>query len=225
MNFLALVNRTRLECGVSGSDLASVSGQTGESARLIAWCQSAWLDIQSARTDWQWMRKSASFQTVAGQATYTPAAIGLADFGSWFRDTFRNYDTAAGIKSETFMDYLAYDDWLDSYQIGALRSVQTRPNVITITAAKSIGLGPVPAAGYTVTGDYFSVPSDLAANTDTPGLPAQFHMAIVYRAMVSYGMYEAAGETVQRGQMEFDKMMRRLHAHQMPEITAGGALC
>ena len=47
--------------------------------------------------------------------------------------------------------------------------------------------------GYTITGDYFRSPTEMVADGDLPtGLPAQFHMAIVYLAMTYYAGYEAA---------------------------------
>lgn len=261
------------------------------------------------RQDWDWMRTTATFPTVTGQATYTTTQIGLTDFGKWARDTFRNYanpsvtfsiaspcvmtltshnlsvgdtvipfttgalptgltsgttyyvqsvpssdtvtlsatsggtaintsgtqsgthtissnnvTTFAGLKSEIFMPYIEYDFWRDGYEFGALRQTQTRPTVITITPNKSIGLGPFPISGYTVLGDYYRVPTEMSVNTDTPTLPTQYHMAIVYRAMMSYGAFEAASEVYQRGEMEFNKMIRRVLADRLPEITAGSAL-
>jgi hypothetical protein len=49
-------------------------------------------------------------------------------------------------------------------------------------------------------------------------------MAIVYRAMMSYGAYEAAAEVYQRGEAEFNRMIRRVLADRLPEISAGSAL-
>ncbi len=308
LNFLQLVNRARLNCGISGSDLIGVTGQTGESLRVISWVNESWLDLQAQRQDWLWLRKSIAFQTVANQYAYTPAQAGLSDFGAWDRDTFRNYQnpivtvsiaspgvvtyaahllstgdsiifattsalptglsvglvyyvvnpttdtfqlsttvggtaiattgaqsgahtmtssnttTFAGMRSEIFMGYTAYDDWRNAYLYGALRTIKTRPNEISITPLKALALGPIPDAGYTIIGDYFSAPSELVLATDIPALPVKYHLAIVYKAMVAYGLYEAATEVVQRGQMELDKWMRRINADQMTEITAGGAL-
>jgi hypothetical protein len=309
VNFLALVQRLKTECGVSGSTPTSVVSQTGEYGRLVNWINTAWMDIQMMRQDWDWMRTTATFPTVTGQATYTTTQIGLTDFGKWARDTFRNYanpsvtfsiaspcvmtltshnlsvgdtvipfttgalptgltsgttyyvqsvpssdtvtlsatsggtaintsgtqsgthtissnnvTTFAGLKSEIFMPYIEYDFWRDGYEFGALRQTQTRPTVITITPNKSIGLGPFPISGYTVLGDYYRVPTEMSVNTDTPTLPTQYHMAIVYRAMMSYGAFEAASEVYQRGEMEFNKMIRRVLADRLPEITAGSAL-
>lgn len=138
--------------------------------------------------------------------------------------TSNNTTTFCGMRSEIFMGHSAYDDWRNTYQYGALRQVKTRPNEITTTPLKALALGPTPDAGYTIVGDYYSTPSEMVGYNDVPALPVKFHMAIVYKAMVSYGMYEAAAEVVQRGQLEIDKWMRRIHSDQMPSITTGGPL-
>lgn len=223
MNFIQLVARVAMECGVTPP--TTTISQTDESLRLVSWTNTAWMDIQSAHRDWQWMRKSASFITVAGQVSYSPTTdILLTDFGMWSRDTFRNYVTSVGTNSEIFMNYLDYEEFRNRYLYGALRNTRSRPVEMTITPDKSIAVGPVPIDGYTVTGDYFSVPSEMALDADIPVLPSQFHMAIVYKAMMFYGGFEAATEVYQRGNEEFLKIMRRLTADRLPEIVQCGAL-
>jgi len=225
MNYLSLVKRLARECGVANQP-TSVVGQTGEAQRLCDWVADAWTDIQTAHQDWEWMRTTAAFETIEGQAVYTPLECGIAEgtFGLWARDTFRNYDTAAGISSEIEMSYTHYPDWRASYDLGALKLARTRPIEVSITPAKDIALGPYPAAGYTITGDYYTAPVLLTANADIPSMPEQFHMAIVWKACMSYGVYEAANEVYQRGETEFAKLMMRMDKAQMTEITFCGAL-
>jgi hypothetical protein len=308
MSFLTIVTRLCQNCGVTPP--SSVVAQTGESLRMVNFANEAWMDIQAQRADWQWMRKSIAFQTVAGQSTYTPTQTGATDFSSWDRDSFRNYanpaitvtvaspcvatlsshrlatgdtvtfattgalptgitagvayyvlsvptantftfsavlsgtavntsgtqsgthsitssntDAFVGFNSEIFMEYMDFDAWRDTYQISAIRQIETRPTDMTITANKSIGLGPSPINGYTIVGDYYSVPTEMALDTEAPLLPAKFHFAIIYRAMMAYGAYEAASEVYQRGETEFNKWMRRIYADNLSEITSGGALC
>ena len=122
------------------------------------------------------------------------------------------------------MSYLDYEWWRDGYQVGAMRTTQSQPMVVTITPAKAIGLGPTPAAGYTVTGDYYRVPTELAADLDVPALPVRFHMLIIYRAMMFYGASEAAAEVYQEGKAEYEKLLRRLNLNQMPEMIGADAL-
>lgn len=224
--YLQLVQRLRQDCGVSGSGPTTVVSQTGQYKQLCDWINDAWMDIQSAHQDWEWLRVSLTpFTTTAAKQTYSPTAdLSLTDFGMWARDSFRVYDTTAGINSETFLEYIPYDKWRDTYLFGALRSTTSRPNHVTITPDKSLGFGPITAAGYSIVGDYFKVPTTMSADTDTPSLPSHFHMAIVYRAMMFYGSYEVAPEVYQRGETEFTKMMRRMTLDRLSEPLMGGAL-
>lgn len=310
MNFLQLINRVRQNCGVSGADYPTSVGLTGEGLRLKNWVNEAWMELQNQREDWQWMRKSFAFPTVAGQPFYTAAQIGITDFGLWARDTFRNYanpqvtislgtpasiflqghafnlndtvqfftsgalptgfsigttyyvsqlidsdhfalsltsggasigasgtqsgiqtitsnntTTYAGFKSEIYMEYDEYDNWRNAYEYGALRLQKTRPLNVTITPLKALGFGPFPDAGYTIVGDYYSVPTEMVADTDIPALPPKFHYAIVYLAMIAYGTYESAQEVIERGGDEYGKYARRIHNDQMIEIAMAGPLC
>lgn len=224
MNYLALVSRLRRKCGVSGDNPTSFTNQSEEVNRLIDWINEAWMDIQLTKPDWQWMRSSFSFATINAQATYTGTQAGLLDFGAWARDSVRSYVTSVGTDSEIELDYISYDEWRDTYQMGASRTVYTRPTCIAITPAKDLALGPVPAAGYTIAGEYYKVASEMSLTIDTPALPTQYHMAIVYRAMMYYGAYEAAPEVYNAGADEFKKMMGRLLTSRLPEVQVGGAI-
>jgi len=225
MNFLQLVARLSTECGVAGNGPSTVVGQTGLNLRLVNWINAAWLDIQSAHRDWDWLRTSLTpFATVAGQQTYSTADLALTNMGMWDRDSFRVYDTAAGLSSETTLTYVPYDAWRNSFLIGSLRTTTSRPDAVTVTPNNSLGFGPITAAGYSIVGDYFLLPSEMTLDADIPILPTQYHLAIVYRAMMHYGAQYSAIEVYQRGENEFNKMMLRMSADRMPDIMIGGAL-
>jgi len=226
MTFLQLVQRLRSECGVSGTGPTTVVSQTGDMERLVNWTNAAWLDIQSAHRDWDWLRTSLTpFATVAGQQTYAPTTdLSLTDFGMWDRDSFRVYDTAAGIGSETPLTYMPYDLWRDSFLIGALRSTTSRPTIVTVAPNNSLGFGPITAAGYSIVGDYYKIPTEMSADANIPVLPTQYHLAIVYRAMMHYGAYYGATEVYQRGEIEFAKLMLRMTSDRLPDMLWGGTL-
>lgn len=138
--------------------------------------------------------------------------------------TSNDTQSFVGLNSEIFMDYMDYDVWRDNYQYGALRSIATRPNTITISPAKSLQLGPIADAGYTIVGEYYATPTEMSLDADIPLLPVKFHLAIVYAAMIRYGMYEAASEVIQQGNTEYAKWKQRILADQLPEFLTGGAL-
>ena len=230
MNYLKLVQRLKRKCRVSGGMPGSLQNSPAEeTARLADWINEAWMDIQLTRPDWRWMRGTVTFATAQAKPSYSLAEILTLDptftsFGNWKADSFRNYATSAGPASEIYMDYEPYDVWRDTYQFGGFRYAYSRPINFSYSPDFSICLGPVPVAGYTVLGDYFKDPSEMSLDADTPGLPDQFHMAIVYRAMMFYGMSEAASEVFQEGESEFKRMMARMALHQLDTVQMGGAL-
>jgi hypothetical protein len=225
MNYLELVNKFREKCAASGSPLSSTVSQTGESLRFCNWINDAWMDIQGAAEDWQFMRANFTFPTVLHQQSYTPAQANTTNFANWKNDSFRIYRTALGTNNEMWLPFNEYEYFRNLYQFGAMRNTYQQPVVVSIDPAKNLLLGAAPdGIGYTVTGEYFSVPVELSASTDIPSLPVEYHRAIIYRAMMFYGAYEAAGEVFQQGQSEFNKVFARLELNQLPKINLGGPM-
>lgn len=240
MDFLALCNRMCLEAAVSGAPMTSVVNQTGEFGRITTWINQAWLEIQLERPNWDFMRSSqllgngqgVSFVTVSGQAQYQlgtgAGTVGVAadSFASWVPRSFRDQTTTSGVQDQIPLDWVSYDAWRDSYSMGALQTVTTRPVAIAVGPNNSICVGPWPTAAYTLTGDYFRAPSQMAVNADTPtNLPAQYHMGIVYRALRdAYGQYEAAPEVYTRGVQGWRRIGRALGNLRGGMVTAGRTL-
>ena len=109
MNYLQLVQRAGLEVGASGS-ITDVSAATGEFLRITNWINQAWLELQMEHNDWLFMRKSATFSTIAGDGDYdiTAAPISIADFsGDYVTNSFRlydnNYDSSSKILNQAVM--------------------------------------------------------------------------------------------------------------------------
>lgn len=229
MDYLALINRARVECGVSGasSPLITAQGLTGESLRMAQWINSAWTDVQNAHEDWQWMRYPVEFNTVSQQQTYTPTQAGVSStFGNWKRDSFRASSVGQSYADEQLLNFMDYNTFRNLYVYGNMRTTYARPVVVSIVPNdKSLAFGAVPDQAYVITGEYYRKPVEMSANTDTPtGLPDRFHMMLVYRAMMSYGGYEAASEVYSRGEIEFKRMMNRLEIDQMMTPVSGPPL-
>lgn len=226
MNFLQLVNQTRLECGVSGPALVTAQGLSGEAARIASWVNAAWIDIQAVKEDWQWLRDVVQFNTVAQQQEYTPTQAGVGStFGNWKRDSFRCSSVGQNYADEQLLNYMEYTTFRNLYQYGNMRTTYARPVVVSITGGeKKLAFGSTPDQAYVITAEYYKKPADLSADSDEPAIPTRFHMAIVYRAMMFYAGYEAAPEVYQRGELEFKRLMNRLNIDQLPTVTSGPPL-
>jgi len=221
LTFIQAVNRLRGECGITGSDLTSLAGLSGVNLRCKQWINDAYVELQAKQQDWEWLRASFSFVTVASQQVYTTTDAGIAaTFGKWVPDSLRCYITASGYSTEQFLRHQPdYEAWRDVWQFGANRTVTGQPVEFAITPAKSLGLTPIPADdSYTILGDYYKMPAELSADSDTPAMPGQFHMILVYMAMMSYGVDEAATEIYQRGELKHRELLRKLMDDQLPNV-------
>ena len=224
MNLLQLVNQTRVECGVSGPALSTAQSQTGESGRIVAWVVQAWTDIQTSKEDWLWMRESFDFNTVSGTWEYSATDAGLTDFGNWKRDSFRASSSGQNYRDEQLLNYMEWTTFRNLYRYANMRNTTARPVVVSIMPNKDLAFGSIPDAVYVIDGEYYTQPVVLSADADTPLLPARFHMAIVYRAMMYYAGYEAAPEVMARGEFEYRRLYMRMEIDQLPTLISGPPL-
>lgn len=134
------------------------------------------------------------------------------------------YSAFSGFRSEVPMGLRDYDSWRDGWLFGAQRTTYTRPMIIAKAPDNNIVTGPIAAVGYTLVGDYYRIPSEMVASTDTPTLPSQFHWAIIYLAMMKYGASEAAPEVYDDGQLSFSNLLRTIIRTQARRPRLAGAL-
>ena len=227
-NFLDLVQRLGVDVGAITNPTAQLPTTVDADGQNLTFCNyinQAWKEIQAIHADWKFLRTSTSFATVADQTTYTPAQAGVAAgvVGQWVRHSFRSYLTSSGTPSEQHMTWMGYDDWRDMFLFGSLRTARVQP--LYIAETPSLGLAiPCPLAGYTIVGDYYAAPVGLDEDTDSPSLPNEFIMMIVYKAMMTYAEFESAPEVFQQGQRGYNLLFNKLESSRLIEITAGGAL-
>lgn len=224
MNLLQLVNQTRVECGVSGPTLSSVQNLSGESARILAWVQQAWIDVQTSKEDWLFLREPFEFNTVADQWEYTAADAGLTDFGNWKRDSFRASTVNNLYRDEQLLNYMDWSTYRNLYRYANMRNTKARPVVVSIMPNKDLAFGSTPDQAYTINGEYYTQPVGLSADTDVPGIPSRFQMIIVYRAMMYYAGYESAPEVLARGDFEYRRLYSRMEIDQLPTMVSGPPL-
>lgn len=225
--FLELTQRLHQECQLPGTGPATVVAATGQNFDLFAWVAQACRDIDELHKDWGYLLVSpgVSFVTVAGQMLYTPteAGVTVGDVGMWKESSFRNYHTSSGFGSELRMWPIHYDDWLQSEQIGVLRTTQVRPMNFTVTPNRSLGLQ-CPLAGYTIVGDYYRMHVPLEADADAPLIPQRYRMAIVYKAMMMYGAEQNDATLHNTAETSYNKQLYAMSRTERPTIRSSGAL-
>lgn len=225
MSFLDMVKRLRSESGTSGAAPVTTVNQAGDVRALVDWISTAWMDIQNERDDWFFMRQNVQFNTVAGQGSYTAAQAGIGSFGNFKKDSFRQYRQSYGFGSEIGLAHMPWDQFRNLHLFGNMRTIRQMPYDFTVDPAKNFVLGPVPDDVYVVNGEAYALPTEFSQDSDRPTLPSQYHMMIVWRALMYYGQKENAPEAYSHGQNEYGRLMTKLMADQLPTVTLSGALC
>ena len=235
MNFLAICQRLRQEVDVTGTGPTTVVSQTGILGRMVSWAASAYDDIQAKHQNWRWMRVGCTVNTVAADGSYAygdftdelTAAV-ISRFRRWWLEddegypVFKIYLQSAGVGTERWLPYLPWPEFRAIYRIGTVNDAA--PAFVSVDPQDKIVLGPKPDAVYVLSGEYQRGNQALAADADTPEMPADYHMLIVYMAMMSYGMFKAAPEVLARGEAQATKLMRQLEVNQRPAMKFGGPL-
>lgn len=223
MNFLQICQRMRQEAGISGSGPVTVSNQSGEMKRVVDWCAAAWNDIQLLKENWNWMRGDVQFNTTASKRDYSPADAGIAaEFSKWDPVSFRIYRASVGTSNEFDINFMPWESFRHIYMTGF--QVEGTPVCFSISPDQKLMLGPKPDDVYTMTGEYWKKPTELAQDSDTPSMPNQYHLLIVWMALEKYGWYESASEVIQRALKEQRFYKSRLGLNQMPMMQLGEPL-
>ncbi|MBC8438989.1 MAG: hypothetical protein H8D87_04820 [Deltaproteobacteria bacterium] len=221
MNFLEICQRARSEAGIPGTGPSSVVAQTGQLLRVVQWVSEAYEEIQNLHPTWRFLQKSFDFSTIIGTATYTPTGVALSDFGKWKTNDFRVYLTES---DETFLVFEPWETFRSYYNFGAFRSQTGRPIVITVKPDDSLMTYPISEQVYTIDGQYYRSAHIMTANADEPLFATQFHMAIVWKALMLYSGDLGAADLYAHAQLEYKKLSNKMRFKYLPKVTFGRPL-
>jgi len=205
VELLDLVQSLHYEAKLPGSPPDSVSGQSGRAADLVRWAIEAYNDIQREKDSrWKWLRGDWTLDTTADDSIYAPTdCTDVADdsaisrFLAWdLDDESRPFIYLTSDTVSTERELPIADHWNDfrSLYVKATHTAAA-PSQMAVDHADNLHFGPTPDAVYTVTGNYWKSIQRLAADADEPEMPANFHMLIVYRALLKYA-YNVVGQEI-----------------------------
>ena len=222
MTFLELCVSLQELAGVTNSPMTTTVSQTGVNLRVANWVKNAWSDIQNLHADWYFLRQDLSFVTASSQS-YDTTAMGATTLRKLDTESLRCYLTASGVANEQCLGYVDWDDFRNTYLFGTRQS--GRPVCFSIApATKTLYLNSNPGTGYTIVGYYGRTPVVFSANADVPAMPSEYHMLIVYRALMKYAGFEAAAEAKVEAIENYRPMLCAMEREQLPRVRLGGAL-
>lgn len=211
MNFLELAQRTRQEIGASGVGPANVAGQSGYSAKIIDWVQDAYHEVQTSPALQNCLWQQAAAAVVAGITAY---AVAVTPEFVRMRVAYILHGSTKMRLDE--MSWRAYRD-LPSTSQGMPLSYAVSPDNI-------LWLWPTPAAACTLDFEYECAPFVLSGNVDVPVIPKQYHMAIVWRAVMYSAAHDENQALLQVAQANYKAIMNKVAMHELPPLLVAGAL-
>lgn len=219
MNYLALCQRARSEAGITGSGPTTVVAQSGQLEKIVKWVAEAWDAIQLMRPNWLFMHAEGTFNTDANVRDYLAADKSINDLKLWDRDSFLIYDPTIGETDQNELQFLSYGRWRAQYRNRMNTRDNARPEFLTILPDNKIRLEPRPDKAYRLDFEYRRTKQTLTADTDEPtGLPDDFHMMIVWKALMLYGFYEDAPEVLEEAEINYEPYEYRLLVEQLPDF-------
>lgn len=223
--FLELAQAVKRESGLTGGGPAAFASATGDNLRIFHWVAWAWRDIDLMHESWLWRRGSATATTTTTTLAATDAAPGFAltDFASWITPTRdykpTSYRVSDGVANEQPLYWLPYDEYRQRFIVGTHDAGSLQ--YWTIAPNGDMLVGPTPDASHFVRADYIKDHVALAADADTPTMPARFHPLIVWYALREYGGYDAASEVWQRADRNYKSGFSALSQAQLPRMRWG----
>lgn len=208
MTFLELCQTLRREVGAAGTGPANVEGQTGEYARLIEWVRNAWLRIQERHERWRFAWAEGTLEVEPAFREYDlPAEVAVVDYDALY----------LGETKLTVVDWRQFREDFREPSGAQIRRVSFSPD-------GKLRLEAFPTATGVVSFEYWREPQRLQSNNDTPRCPEPYQLAIVYAAMVQYGLYENAPEVVQQAQANYAGVYQELVNRELPAVHIQGPL-
>lgn len=220
MNFLEICKRVRQETGVSGDGPSNVSGQVGMYAKIIDWVQTAHQDIQNRQQQWRFDWATISTPLTQGVETYLPSDVWSIDEKSWDFNSMYVYRTADGTASRTWLDRVDYN----TYRQTRIPTVQGRPIYVTWTPDRKLAFYPVPFGDLMFVADYYRKPQVMSANTDIPRIPSEYHMVIVWKAVMYWASSEENPALFQTAAMNYNSLMSKMETTEIEGPMEAGTL-
>ena len=215
-SFLTLVQELVSELGIGGANQGAsvptaVVGQTGQLWNAVNWVIKANNNINLLHTDWQYLATEYSEVLTIG-STAVAAHSGTESAKMWDRRSFwidRDSTRAAPL---TWLDW---ESFRTDVLPGATPTSFSKPSIITQKRNGSLILDVPSDLAYTLTGEFYRVPTLLAADADIPEMPVEYHRLIICEAAVKYGNKEAALEVINGMEAEYAYLIEKLEGDQL----------
>lgn len=216
----------RIGSETPGTQPLSVAGQVDQLYEITRWIRDSHEDICLMRTQWAFMRGSASFTLAPAARTITHAAM-LASVPTFSKVVpfVTNNGAYIGISptssgaAEDVVEFVPYQHWQGAYDAPPIPVSQ--PRYFTITPERGLEFDATADREYAVRCNFRKQVVPLQANDDEPMFDADYHGAIVWYAVVNYYCLtrDDTAELQKKAGAKLAVEMNKLFNEQLPDFT------
>jgi len=207
--YLVLCQDMARDVGIPGTGPSSVDATTlsEEETSVVRYISQADQDIQSRWFDWDFLWAQVDITASSGAATL----VSPTTLGNWKLDSVV-WDKAS--EDYQILEYMEWNEYRDSYKYGTIDS--DIPEVFSVRPDNVIDLYPTPNSSTAVSTEYWTIPTVLSSDGDISAIPPRFHKIIIARAKMYYAENEDAPEIMAGALAEFEDLLDKLEADQLP---------
>lgn len=217
MTRLELVKRLMQEAGISFTGPSSTLAQTGENLMFVQYIDAAYAFIQGLHDNWFFLLSDVSVSLTSGTASYSPES----DLRSWKTDDCRVY-SEVDYSDEQQMVYVPWATFKRGLLIGTNRTATGTPYYFSTDRDNKLWVSPVPDGAYTFVGEYVKAADKMTANDDEPLFPEQYHMVLVWKAMLDAATKYGMSEKLAHATTEYARLLHELEMNQLPAVRFMG---
>lgn len=172
--------------------------------RLVEWVNDAWLRIQTFQKSWHWMWRRATVTLAQGESVLTVPA----DFGRLSEIRIEGRP----------LQYLEWGLFAEAFW----STSASRPTAYTVRPDGVVALNADADSSYELDIEYYAKPTLMVESFDEPGMPSQYHMLIVWSALLHYSEFDVAPELLQKASRNYAQLLGDLSENQVPDYYPAG---
>jgi hypothetical protein len=213
MNYRELCQEFVAQFGLSGgTGPTTVANQTGELGNVVRWIRDADLYVNNLWEDWRFLWVAYAGTLSAGSfvpsVPNTPSGVRVRRWNTKSVKVRLATDT-----SWSRLTYMPHQHFLQTFDPDV--EVSAAPTAFTVLPDNSLQFNCPADQAYLVKGEFWRSPRALAADTDVPLMPEEYHRLILVRALVFYADREDAPELVSGALSEYPDLLEKLEASQL----------
>ena len=212
MDYLTIVRKTWLKCGLTGAGPASVTSQLSMPGRIVGFVDEAYAYIQGQHTNWKfrWKKKTGSALTI-GDSYYLTSDLGAEDCAVLSKILIQ--------LSGKWTPLEIVKDELRASEFDNVPTDNGCPTKLFILPNGAWQFNVPPDLAYPLIVEYYRTADTLTVNASVPLFPADYHSAIVALAVMYYAQYDEDQTLERASATTFSQILHRLECNQLPLLT------